>query len=248
MSMARLQWLRLRVSALPWVLAALTLALLAWTFLQALDQFLAHQSKLAALPGGPGFTDLVAVPLLGQLAQLSLLLAPLLTMSMLAGERRQGTLAVLFAAGLSPARIVLGKFAVAWGWLLAVLALTAAMPLLLAGATDLDYGKLAAAALGVALLSGALAAIALACSAFSRHAAVAAGVAWLLSLGLWLVNVGQQAAGSEVGLLNYLALPSHLQPLLRGLVASEDLAYFLILIGLALAIAIVRLDRERCAD
>src|SRR5690606_16673657 len=111
-----------------------------------------------------------------------------------------------------------------------LLALTVMMPLLLAGATQLDYGKLAAATLGVALLMGALTAIGLACSAFTRHPALAAGAAWLLSLGLWLVNVGLRASGERGGVLDWLALPTHLQPLLRGLVASEDLVYFLVLI------------------
>lgn len=245
MSLARLEWQRLRVSALPWVLLALSVALLAWVYLQALNGFLGAQSKLAALPSAPGFTDLVAVPLLSQLAQISLLLAPLIVMSALAGERRHGTLPGLFAAGLSPLRIVTGKFAVAWLWLLILLALTVMMPLLLAGATQLDYGKLAAATLGVALLMGALTAIGLACSAFTRHPALAAGAAWLLSLGLWLVNVGLRASGERGGVLDWLALPTHLQPLLRGLVASEDLVYFLVLIMLALAIASLRLGRER---
>lgn len=248
MSMARLEWQRMRASALPWVLLALALALLAWMFLQALNGFLAAQTQLAALPSAPGFTDLVAVPLLSQLAQLSLLLAPLVVMSALAGERRHGTLPGLFAAGLSPARIVLGKFLVAWLWLLLLLALTVMMPVLLAGATQLDWGKLAAASLAVALMMGALAAIGLACSAFTRHSALAAGAAWLLSLGLWLANIGLRASGERGGWLDWLALPTHVQPMLRGLVASRDLAYFALLIILALAIASLRLGRERMVN
>ncbi len=248
MSMARLEWQRLRVSALPWVLLALSLALLAWMFLQALNGFLGAQVQLAALPSAPGFTDLVAVPLLSQLAQLSLLLAPLMVMSAIAGERRHGTLPGLFAAGLSPSRIVLGKFFVAWLWLLLLLALTVMMPVLLAGATQLDWGKLAAASLGLALVMGALAAIGLACSAFTRHPALAAGAAWLLGLGLWVANVGLRASGERGGWLDWLALPTHLQPMLLGLVASRDLVYFALLIILALAIATLRLGRERMVN
>lgn len=248
MSVARVQLKRLHVSALPWVLTALTVALLAWTYLQALNVFLPQQDKLATLPNGPGFTDLVAVPLLGQLGQFGLLLAPLICMSMLAGERRHGTLPVLFAAGLSPLRIVLGKFFAAWSWLLLLLLLTVAMPLLLAGATQLDYGKLAAATLGIALLFGALCAIALACSAFTSHPALAAGAAWLVSLALWLLAMGQDSTGVHSNVITWLALPTHLQPMLRGLVASSDLVYFLLLIALALALASVRLGHDKVRD
>ncbi len=76
MSMARLEWLRLRVSSLAWVLLALALALLAWASCSH-EQISAGADQAGGDALAPGFTDLVAVPLLSQLAQLSLLLAPL---------------------------------------------------------------------------------------------------------------------------------------------------------------------------
>ncbi len=93
-----------------------------------------------------------------------------------------------------------GKYVVAWLWLLLLLALTVMMPLLLAFSTQLDWGKLAAAALGVALLMGALRPSAWPVR-FHRHAALAAGAAWLLSLGLWMVNVAVRASGERGGML-----------------------------------------------
>lgn len=244
-SIAWTQWKRLRVSAFPWVLTALSVVFLAWTFLHALSQFAQAQSKLAALPAAPGFTDLVAVPLLGQLGMLALLLAPLLGMSVLASDRRHGTLSTLFAAGVSPRNIVLGKFIAVYGWALLLLLLTVAMPLSLLGATDLDGGKLAAATLGVGLMFGALLAVALACSAFTSHPALAAAAAVLISLVLWSLNMGARAEGMHTGVLNYLALPNHLHPLLRGLVRSEDLAYFVLLTAFALTLAILRVGADK---
>ncbi len=111
---------RLFVRPLAWVLAALTLAQLAWRFVLLLGGFLAGQIKLAALPGGPGYTDLVGIPMLSSIltggilpfgvAELALVIVPLLTMSTLAGERSNGTLPLWFAAGLPASRIVLGKY------------------------------------------------------------------------------------------------------------------------------------------
>lgn len=258
MNLLRLEWRRLLASPLPWVLMALSVALLAWGFLHLVNLFLAIQTKLAALPSGPGFTDLVAVPLLSRLGtvnlsqislvQLSLLLAPLIMMASLAGERRHATLPTLLAAGRSPLGIVLAKFLAGWSWLLLLLALTLAMPLLLAGATQLDLGKLAAAGLGTALFMGALAAIGLACSAWTRHPPLAVGAAWLVSLGLLFINFNVRAAGERGGVLDWLALPTHLQPMLRGLVTSADLVYFALLIGVALALATLRLGHERMSD
>ncbi len=245
LAVARLEWRRLLVRPLAWVLAALTLAWLGWNFTVLLGSFLAGQVQRAALPDGPGFTDLVAVPLLGQLAQLAFLVVPLLTMSAIAGERRSGTLPLLFAAGVPASRIVLGKYLALLGWLTLWLALTLAMPLTLAHATDLDWGKLAAAAVGLALMLAALAALGLACSSFASHPAIAAAAALILGLALWSVNLGAQMAGIDGGAINWLAMSTHVQPLLRGLVSSADLLWFALLICLSLALATRHLSTER---
>ncbi|EIL89639.1 ABC transporter permease [Rhodanobacter spathiphylli B39] len=235
------------VRPLAWVLAALTLAWLAWNFTLLLGNFLAGQIQRAAQPDGPGFVDLVGVPLLGQLAQLAFLVVPLLGMSVIAGERRNGTLPLMFAAGVPASRIVLGKYLALLGWLLLWLALTLMMPLVLMHATHFDWGKLAAASLGLALMLATLAAIAVACSSFASHPAMAAAAALVIALALWSVNLGAQLAGINGGAINWLAMSSHLQPLLRGLVSSADLAWFVLLAALALALATRRLaaDRER---
>ena len=247
LAVARLEWRRLLVRPLAWVLAALTLAWLAWNFTLLLGIFLAGQIQRAAQPDGPGFVDLVGVPLLGQLAQLAFLVVPLLGMSVIAGERRNGTLSLMFAAGVPASRIVLGKYLALLGWLLLWLALTLAMPLVLMHATHFDWGKLAAASLGLALMLATLAAIAVACSSFASHPAIAAAAALVIALALWSVNLGAQLAGINGGAVNWLAMSSHLQPLLRGLVSSADVAWFVLLAALSLALAARRLaaDRER---
>ena len=119
------------------------------------------------------------------------------------------------------------------------------MPLSLAHGTHLDWGKLAAATLGLGLMLASLAALGVACSAFASHPAIAAAVALILTLALWTVNLGAQMAGVNGGVINWLAMSSHLQPLLRGLVSSADLLWFALLIVLALALAIRRLSSER---
>lgn len=243
----RLESRRLWLRPLAWVLLALSLAWLGWNFSLLLGQFLASQIQRAALPDSPGYVDLVAVPLLGQLAQLAFLVVPLLAMSTLAGERRDGTLPLLFAAGLPAARIVLGKYAAVLLWLLVWLALALAMPLALAHATTPDWGKLAAATLGIALMLAALAALAVAASAFTAHPAIAAVVALLLGLMLWTLNLGAQLAGVNNGLVNWLAMSTHAQDLLRGLVSTTDILWFGLLIAVCLALAARRLaaDKER---
>lgn len=257
LAVMRLELRRLFVRPLGWIVAALALAELGWRFALLVQIFLLNQVKLAALPDGPGYTDLVAVrmdsslitgsPLPFGVIELALLLVPLLTMSSLASERNTGTLPLLFATGLSASRILLGKYLAVLIWLALWLLLTLTIPVVLAHGATLDWGKLGAATLGTFLGLAVLGAIGVACSAFASHPAIAAVAALMLSLALYCINLGAQLAGVSNGVLNWLAMSTHQETLLRGLVGSADLAWFLLAILVALALGTHRLasDRER---
>ncbi len=243
--LARHEWRRLVLQPFAWTLAALLLALMAWQFLLALQTFLDVAPRLGGLRDAPGVTDLVAVPLLRSLANLLLLVVPLVTMRSLAGERRAGTLPLLLASGVGDGRIVLGKFFGALGYLLALLTLVALMPLALGFGAALDWGKLAAALLGLALFTAALTAIGILCSAWAAQPALAAAAALALGVLLAVVDAGARLQGISNAGINYLALSSHLDPFFRGIVASVDLIYFLLLIALVLMLAARRLQALR---
>lgn len=241
----RLEWRRLWCRPLAWVLAALTLAAMGWEFLLMLNQFLALQMRLAAAGNSNGFTDLVTLPWLAMFVIAAFVLAPLLSMGTLAGERRGGTLPLLFAAGLSPGAVVLGKYLATLAWQVLILALVLAMPLALALVTSPDWGKLAAAALGLMLSLAALNAIGVACSAYAGHPALAAAGAVVVSALLIGVNKLALDQGMIGGVANWLALSTHLQPMGRGLVSSADLLWFALVIAVALLLAVRRLGDER---
>lgn len=247
-ALLRCEWRRLWLRPFAWVLAAVVSAAMAWQLVLMLTPFLARQDKLLASGANIGYTDLVLLPWLALFVVALMLMAPLITMSMLASERRNGTLATLFASGLSPARIVLGKYLTALGWMLLVLAIPACMVLVLSASGAPDWGKLAAALLGLVLLSAMLTAIGLACSAWAPHPALAGAAALIISLLLILVDQASLSSGPLQAAIHWLALPAHLRPMGRGLVDSADIAWFIILAALALGLAILRMDRERECD
>jgi ABC-2 type transport system permease protein len=197
---------------------------------------------------GPGYVDAVVAPYLLNYIQLCLVIAPLITMQALAGERGAQRLALLTASGASGAQIVFGKFVARLVFLWLLLVIVAAMPLVLSGATHPDWGQFGAALIASALCVAALTAIGIACSAFTPEPALAATAALLIGEGLSLIDAGVRITGGEGDWLGYLALHTHLEPAMRGLVRSEDLVYFLIVIALALALAIRRVASERERD
>lgn len=242
---ARNEWRRLFAQPLAWVLLAATVAVLAYFFLLTLQGFLGLSPKLAGLPSAPGATDLVAQPLMRAVASVLLLVAPLLGMRAIAGERQSGTLALLQSSGVGATRIVLGKFIALCGFFAVLAALALAMPASLAIGTHLDWGRLGSGLFGLLLFAAALTAIAVAASSFTRQPAVAAGLALALNLVLWMLDAGARYEGVSSDFINYLALPTHLEPFLHGIVATVDIVYFVLLAAVALGLAVRRLNAER---
>lgn len=228
---------RLFLQPLAWVLLAAVLAVLAYYFLLALQGFLMLMPKIAGLADAPGVTDLVALPVMRAVASLLLLVVPLLGMRAIAGERQNASLPLLLVSGIGDTRIVLGKFFALVVFLCVLILLALAMPLSLESGTSLDIGRLIAAAFGMILFAGALTAIALAASASVQAPVLAAVLAIVINLLLWMADAGARYEGVSSSFINYLALPTHLEPFLHGMVASVDVAYFILLIVVALVLA-----------
>ncbi|MGH8215720.1 MAG: ABC transporter permease [Rhodanobacteraceae bacterium] len=245
LAIARLDLKRLAVRPFVWVLAGIALAMMAWQFLLGLSAFLHAQPTIPGAVAATGFTDGVVGPYFLNYLQLCLVIAPLVTMQALAGDRGAQRLALLGAAGASGFQIVVGKFFARLVFLWLLLIVVASMPLVLSGATHLDWGQFGAGLIATALCVAALTAIGIACSAFATEPALAAAAALLIGEALSLIDAGVRLAGGGDGWLGYLALHTHLAPALRGLVRSEDLVYFLLITALALVLAIRRIGAER---
>ncbi|TAN04052.1 MAG: ABC transporter permease, partial [Rhodanobacteraceae bacterium] len=215
-AVARIDLKRLAVRPFAWTLAGIALAMMAWQFLLGLSAFMHAQPTLPGAATGPGFTDAVVAPYLLNYIQLCLVIAPLVTMQALAGERGAQRLALLTASGASGAQIVLGKFAARLVFLWLLLIVVATLPLVLAHATHPDWGQFAAMLIASALCVAVLTAIGIACSAFTPEPALAATAALLIGEGLSLIDAGVRITGGDGGWLAYLALHSHLEPAMRG--------------------------------
>ena len=240
---ARNELRRLFAQPLAWALLAAVLVVLAYFFLLTLQGFLVLMPKIAGNAASPGVTDLVALPLTRAIASVLLLVVPLLGMRAFAGDRV--ALPLLLTSGLSDARVVLGKYIGLVAFLALLILATLAMPLSLQVATALDLGRIAVAALGLMSFAATLAALALWASALAQQPAVAAGLALVLNLLLWMLDAGARYEGVSSDFINYLALPTHLEPFLHGIVATVDIAYFLLLSTVALALTTPRLAASR---
>jgi ABC-2 type transport system permease protein len=229
-------------SPLAWVILAFLQLIFAWVFLSRLNAFLEAQPQLAMMPTAPGLTEIVAAPLFGTAAVVLLMVVPLLSMRLVAEERRSQTLPFLLSAPVSITQIVLGKFLALMLFLALPIALVLLMCLVLYTGGSLDVGLLAANALGLLLLCGSFAAVGLYLSCLTAQPLVAAVGTFAALLGLWLINISTTDPNS---ILQVLSLIQHYESFSRGILALRDLAYYAVLIVLFVLLSIRRLDADR---
>ena len=229
-------------SPLAWVVLAFLQIILGWIFLTRVDYFLTVQAQLARVPNAPGLTEIVVVPLFGIASIVLLMSVPLLTMRLVAEERRNQTMTLLISAPLSMTQIVLGKYFATVIFLALVGGLIVLMGLSLLPGGKLDAGLIATNLAGLLLLTGSFAAIGLFVSCLTTHPVVAAVGTLAAFLVLWLINI---AASDPASPLHLLSLLKHFESFINGSIAVTDLIYFVLLIAVFLILSIRRLDADR---
>jgi len=170
-------------------------------------------------------------------------------MRIISEEQKNQTLTLLFSAPVSMTDIILGKYLSIIIFLMILVAMLALMPLSLMLGTAVDIGQLFSALLGLCLLLASFAAAGVYMSTLTKHPAIAAISSFGLLLFLWMINWAGNNVDTELavqhsdGVLSWLSLLSHYEPLLKGVFSSTDIAYFILFIFLVFAIR--RLERLR---
>lgn len=182
------------------------------------------------------------------LSQILVLLAPLLTMRLLAEESREGTIELLLTAPINDTSIVVGKFLGAWIYYTFLLLLTIPYQIILVNIASPDLLHTVAAHLGIWLYGGACLAVGLMFSAMTENQIVAAFLSLVTLLTLYLgENIGQIVASTDLAAFLFnLVLRGHYAPSFAvGVVRAEDIIYFAGMIVIMLYIAIRLLESRR---
>ncbi len=238
-------------SPLAWLVLTVVQVVLGYGFLKRLDDFMQVQSQLAQMASPPGITELVAAPTYATAAAMLLFAVPLLAMRMIAEERRNQTLTLLLSAPVSMTEIILGKFTGLMIFLLIIIVLVLAMPLLLATGTRLDFGLLAGLTLALLLLAASFTAVGLYASSLTAQPMAAAllGFGMLLAMLFMGETAGDslRARGWQVpaAFAQVFSPLKNFEPLGRGIIDSYAIVCPLLLTAAFLILAIRRLDGRR---
>ena len=156
-----------------------------------------------------------------------LLLTPILTMRLLAEEKRSGTSELIFTYPLPDWAVILGKFLAALVVLATFLLFTVCYPIIFAFLTKMDWGQIASGYVGVLLLGGACLALGLFASSLTQNQIIAAISAFALLLLFWLIGAQQDMGSASAAFLTAISLREHLPNLAKGVIDTKDLLFYL---------------------
>ena len=184
------------------------------------------------------------------LSYLWLLLSPVLTMRLLAGERHQHTDRMLFSSPCSLTALVTGKFLAAATVLFFAVLMTGFYALMIKLCGTLYTGEMLAGYAGLLLCGCAFLALDLFVSCFARSQMTAAVIGLGANLMMWLADILSTAAGENFlgRLLSFLSLYRRFAPFTRGQLRFSNGLYFLIFIFIMLFLSVRVLDARRWSE
>lgn len=152
---------------------------------------------------------------------------PAITMSTFAEERRSGTLELLLTMPVRDWQVIAGKLLSVSLILVATVALTGIYAITIATLGDLDFGATVGGYLGILLFGIAAGAIGIFASSLTRNQIVAFILGFAIIFLLFLFDkVTQFVPGSLGAVLQYLGIEYHYRNLLRGVIDSRDVLYY----------------------
>lgn len=174
------------------------------------------------------------------------LFIPLLTMGLMSREYSSGSIKLLYSSPITNSQIILGKFLSMMIYGLALIGILSTY-VIFAGITYIhfDLPQVLTGLLGLYLLLCAYAAIGLFMSTITSYQVVAfAGTLGVLALLNYIGRVGQDIEFVR-DITFWLSIQGRCSEFISGMICSEDLLYFLIIIVLFISFSIMKLQSER---
>ena len=217
------------VQPIAYVVMTVFLLIMGYSF--TLTLFLSHQPSM--------------VHVFFQMFVLFMLTAPLITMRLLAEERKLRTLELLLTSPVSEIAIVLAKFTASMSLIVVMLLLSGSYAAALAWFGDPDFGPIYSGYLGLLLFGSALVGTGLLASALTANQVIAALISLSVFLMLWIIdNFGWLLPSPADTLVVNLSLSVHFRPFAVGSIYLSDVGFFLSITLLTLLLTVRALARR----
>jgi len=172
---------------------------------------------------------------------------PALTMRLLSEENHSGTIELLLTKPVTDWQVIVAKFLSALLLIFAALILTLPYYFTVSSLGNIDHGAVFSGYLALLLVSAMYIAIGLFTSSVTGNQIVAYLLA--LSIGIFFQIIFQMLSTNLTGVLgqvtDYLSVSSHFESMIRGVIDSRDIIYFISVIFLGLVSAESMLLKRR---
>ena len=173
--------------------------------------------------------------------------APAMSMGLIAEERRTGTIEILITMPVQDWEIVVGKYLGVLGLfgVMMLLTLPYAITVYIFG-QNMDWGPVVTGYVGVLLYGGSMIAIGLMASSFTSNQLVAFFIGLAICLFFWVIHLFVPFLPNGLDdIFQWISLDYHYRSMMRGIVDTRDVLFFLSVIALALVITFRSLESRR---
>jgi len=157
------------------------------------------------------------------------IVAAVITMRLIAEERKSGTIEVLMTAPITDWDLVLSKYFGAMAFYLFLWLPTLSYVVVLRRYSEIDMGPLCSGYLGIVLFGSMSLSVGLLCSAVTRNQIIAAISSFVIITVLWTLGIFRSfTTGTLVqGFLSYVNILDHFfESFSKGIVDTRALAYY----------------------
>ncbi len=187
-------------------------------------------------------------PMFSMIAVAFVFISPAITMRLIAEEKRAGTIELLMTLPVGPAQIVIGKYLAALGLIAVALLLTLPYALTVSSMGNLDWGAVVGGYIGLLFLGASYLALGTLCSTWTNSQIVAVILGWVTCLAFWLlaspyftmILPSPIASAAE-----FLSPGYHFENIIRGVIDSRNIIYYLTFISGTLMLAIHFMTTEK---
>ncbi|NQW24184.1 MAG: ABC transporter permease [SAR202 cluster bacterium] len=195
---------------------------------------------------GDPFPEATLTPFFDGAIIVFVLLAPALTMRLLAEESKLGTIELLLTSPVRDWEVIVGKYVASLVFFFVLVALSFFYAILLFVYASPDPGPIYAGYLGLILYGSAALAIGLLTSTLTNNQIVAAVVAMGILLAMFFADRASGAVGGGVGeIIGEMGLRGHFSDFARGVIDTTNIVYYLSVIAFFLFLSIRSLESRR---
>ena len=175
-----------------------------------------------------------------------LVVVPLMTMRLVAGERSSGTLEATLTAPVTEAQLILGKYLAAVAMWVSLWIPTLLHVYIISNYGDVDWGVMASSYLGVFGIGLYYMALGLLASTAARTQIIAGVLTALFILGLFALGIMTFVMqGPEAEIFAYLSIWKHMEAFSKGIVDTRYLIFDVSLSAFAVFLSIRILEGRR---